>query len=123
MSARKKATRWVACSSAFVLTMAGLAFTVDRSLAGIFVVLLFLLGLPGLLLSLIDLGKSLRAEHGGNFRATKATWWLTQLQATLGALCAAVGGFGVYAALSDWARAATPTPGLMMVLRLSLIHI
>jgi hypothetical protein len=42
----------------------------DRSAIAVSVAIAAILGVPFLLLSLIDLGKALRSESGGNFRMT-----------------------------------------------------
>lgn len=73
MSIQKRALRSTGYSVAVLLALAGLALAVDRGLAAIFVALICLVGLPCLLLSLIDLGKALRSQNGGDFRATRGT--------------------------------------------------
>lgn len=74
----------------------------DRSAQALSVAVAVILGVPFLLLSLIDLGKALRSESGGNFRATKATWVLTQLQAVFGAVCMAAAAFNLYLNIPAW---------------------
>jgi hypothetical protein len=79
-----------------------IAISNDRSAIGLSVVIAAILGVPFLLLSLIDLGKALRDESGGNFRATKSTWLLAQLQAVFGAVCMAAAAFTLYQNIPAW---------------------
>ena len=79
-----------------------IAISNDRSVIGISVVTVAILGVPFLLLSLIDLGKALGDESGGNFRATKSTWLLAQLQAVFGAVCMAAAAFTLYRNIPAW---------------------
>ena len=79
-----------------------IAISNDRSVMGLSVVIAAILGVPFLLLSLIDLGKALRDEGGGNFRATKSTWLLAQLQAVFGAVCMGAAAFTLYQNIPAW---------------------
>ena len=102
-SARSKAVTRVILASGLIVVLMLLAFGAqDQSLAGLVVVFAVVLGIPFLLLSLIDLGRALRADAGGDFRATKATWLLTHLQAAFGAVCMAAAAFAVYQNLASW---------------------
>ena len=68
----------------------------DRSVVAVAIAFACFLGIPFLLLSLIDLGHILRAESGGDFNATIATRLLSHLQAAFGATCMGAGGYVVY---------------------------
>src|SRR5690348_2896837 len=98
-----KAKKHVMWSSAFLLSMAAVAvISNDRFVIAVSVAIAAILGVPFLLLSLIDLGKALRSESGGNFRASKATWLLAQLQAVLGAVCMAAATFTLCQNIPAW---------------------
>jgi uncharacterized membrane protein len=79
-----------------------IAICKDRSVIGLSAVIAAILGVPVLLLSLIDLGKALRDESGGNFRAKKSTWLLAQLQAVFGAVCMAAAALTLYQNIPAW---------------------
>lgn len=74
----------------------------ERSVTGVSLAVAAILGVPFLLLSLIDLGKALKDENGGNFRATRPTWVLAQLQAAFGAVCMASAAFTLYQNVPAW---------------------
>jgi hypothetical protein len=98
-----KATKRIVWSLALILIIAATAWIADdRSATAVVIAFTFVLGIPVLLLLLIDLGRALRIESGGDFRATRTTWLLAHLQAALGALCMAVGGFSVFHTISLW---------------------
>lgn len=102
-SPKSKAKKHVMWSLALLLGMAAIAvISDDRSAIAVSVAIAAILGAPFLLLSLIDLGKALRSESGGNFRASKATWLLTQLQAVFGAVCMAAAAFTLYQNIPAW---------------------
>jgi len=102
-SPKAKAKKHVMWSLAFLLGMAAVAvISNDRSAIAVSVAIAAILGVPFLLLSLIDLGKALRSESGGNFRASKATWLLAQVQAVLGAVCMAAATFTLYQNIPAW---------------------
>jgi hypothetical protein len=102
-SPKTKAKRRIMWSVAFLLGLGiVIAISNDRSVIGLSVVIAAILGVPFLFLSLIDLGKALRDESGGNFRATKSTWLLAQLQAVFGAVCMAAAAFTLYQNIPAW---------------------
>jgi hypothetical protein len=101
-SPKTKAKRRVMWSLALLFGLGAIAISNDRSVIGLCVVIAAILGIPFLLLSLIDLGKALRDESRGNFRATKSIWLLAQLQAVFGAVCMAVAAFTLYQNIPAW---------------------
>jgi hypothetical protein len=86
--ASKRAIRNILLSLSFLLALAVVSILAqDRSLVAVAVVFAFVLGLPGLLLSIADLGRALKIEHGGNYRATGTTRLLSHYRAAGGAIC------------------------------------
>ncbi len=98
---KTKAIAKVIWSLLFLLALIVIAIS-DHDLASVSIGCALILGGPFLLLSLIDLGRVLKSLNGEDFRATKATWLLTQLQAALGAVCVAAGGFATYINFIAW---------------------
>jgi hypothetical protein len=88
----------------------------DSPFGPVAIVSAVILGFPFVLLSLIDLGRVLRAEHKGDFRASKATWLLSQMQAGFGAVCMAAGGYAAYINLGAWRNGARNFQGVISLL-------
>jgi hypothetical protein len=74
----------------------------DSPWGAVAIVSAVILGFPFVLLSSIDLGRVLREEHGGDFRASTATWLLSQVQAGFGAVCMAAGAYSAYMGVRAW---------------------
>jgi uncharacterized membrane protein len=112
-----KATKRIGWLLVLVLVSVATAWIVgDRSVTAVVIAFTFALGIPVLLLLLIDLGRALRVERDGDFRATRTTWLLAHLQAALGALCMAVGGFSVIHRVSLWLTGTANFNGVMLLI-------
>jgi len=93
----------IALSMVLLVVLGGIAIVADdRSLSGVAIVFGFALGIPFLLLSLVDLGRTLRSRNNGNYKASKTTWFLSQLQAAFGSVSIAATAYGLYHAVSAW---------------------
>ncbi len=106
MSFSREAKR-VALSVAFLALLVVMAWPADdrgspvRAIAlGAFV------GLPFVILSLIDWGKALRRSSDGNFRGSLGARLLSHFQAGVGAICMAAGAYAISHDLFAWYRGA-----------------
>jgi hypothetical protein len=92
-----KAIRNIILSVVFLLALAAISVAAqDRSVVGAAIMFAVILGLPCLLLSIADLGRALKIEHGGNYRATGATRLLSHYRAAGGAICVSVAAFALF---------------------------
>ena len=97
VASKPKAIRNIILSVVFLLGLAAISLAVeDRSLVGVAVAFATILGLPCLLLSIADLGRALKIEHGGNYRATPTTRLLSHYRAAGGAICVSVAGYTLF---------------------------
>ena len=91
---KSKAIRNITLSVAFLLMLFAASFGArSTQVAGVAITFAAVLGLPSLLLSLADLGRALKIEHAGNFRATAATRILSYYRAAGGAICIAASAY------------------------------
>jgi hypothetical protein len=107
--------RRLALSSLFLAVLVIVAFIADDpSLRAVAMAFGGILGLPFVLLSSIDLGRVLRSESGGDFRASRATWLLSHIQAAFGAVCMAAAAYAVYHNVSVWLAGTADFHGAML---------
>jgi len=105
----------VALSMALLIVFGGVAIVADdRSLSSVAIVFGLVLGIPFSLLSLIDLGKVLRSRNNGNYKASKTTWILSQLQAAFGSVSIAAAAYGLYRVVSTWHNGTAEFNGMML---------
>jgi hypothetical protein len=116
-SGKPKAVRRLVLSSMFAagLVVVGVVDT-DSPWGAVAIVSAVILGFPFVLLSSIDLGRVLRSEHEGDFRSSKATWLLSQVQAGFGAVCMAAGAYAVYVGINAWRDSTVNFQGAMSFL-------
>jgi len=101
-SLHKQVTK-VTLSTVLLVVLGGIAIVADdRSLSGVAIVFGLVLGIPFLLLSLVDLGRTLRSRNSGNYKASKTAWILSQLQAAFGSVSIAAAAYGLYRVVSAW---------------------
>ena len=94
---KAKAIRNLVLSLAFLLLLLAVSLVVqDQSTVGVAIAFAVILGLPSLLLSVADLGRALKIEHAGNYRATAFTRLLSHYRAAGGAICIAVAGYTLF---------------------------
>jgi len=116
-SGRPRAIRLIVVSTTSLFVSVLVAWLSDiQSLVGVVLVFAALVGIPVLLLSLIDLGLILRAEHGGDYRATVTTRVLSHVQAGFGAVCMAAAGAVVYHHIRNYATDSAESQGAWVFL-------
>ena len=110
-TSKTKAIRSIILSALFLVALAVISFVVqDRSVVGVAIAFAAILGLPCFLLSVADLGRALKIEHGGNYRATVATRLLSTYRAVGGAICVAVAGYALFRTVRALVNHTSTTP-------------
>jgi hypothetical protein len=117
VASKSRAIRNIFLSLQFLLPLAAvLVFAHDQSLVAVAAALAFVLGLPCLLLSIADLGRALKIEHGGNYRATFATRLLSYYRATGGAICISVALYTLFRNIQTLINGTSAQPVMLQLL-------
>jgi hypothetical protein len=112
---KTKAVRRLVLSALFLVALVVVAVVANEaSLRSVAIAFAAILGLPFVLLSSIDLGRVLRSESGGNFRASRTTWLLSHVQAAFGAVCMATAAYAIYHNVSVWRDGTAGFHGAML---------
>jgi hypothetical protein len=97
VASKTRAIRNIFLSIAFVLTLATIAIaSQDRSVVSVAIAIGVILGLPSFLLSVADLGREVKIEHGGDYRGTITAHVLSHYRAAGGAICVAAAGYTLF---------------------------
>jgi len=123
----KKAIRNIILSLMFLLILTALSIAVpDGLFVGVAIASAVIIGLPCLLLSIADLGRALKIEHGGDYRATIAVNLLSHYRAAGGAVCISAAGYMLFQNLRALIKGTSTAPlalqlfwlilGLLMVI-------
>jgi hypothetical protein len=116
-SSKSRAVIRAFASFALLLVLGTIALGADdQSIKGVAAAFAVILGVPFVLLSLIDLGGILRVEAGGDYQATKAAWLLSHLQAAFGATCMAAAGYATYYNVTTWLNGTAKFHGAVLLL-------
>lgn len=117
--ASKKAVRNIILSLAFLLALAAAA-VVATPFAGVAIASAVIVGVPCLLLSVADLGRALKIEHDGNYRATIATNLLSHYRAAGGAICIAAAGYMLFQNVRALVNGTSSSPIALQLLWLAM---
>ena len=97
VTSKPRAIRNIILSVVFLLGLAAISIAAqDRSVDGVAIAFAAILGLPCFLLSVADLGRALKIEHGGNYHATATTRLLSHYRAAGGAICISVAAYSLF---------------------------
>ena len=113
-----RAIRNITLSVAFLLMLFAASFGAHSAqVVGVAITFAVVLGLPSLLLSLADLGRALKIEHAGNFRATATTRVLSYYRAAGGAICIAASAYTLGCNIPELLNRTSAAPVTLQMLR------